>query len=100
MRSSFLMVGFITFFFGSNEAMFETANKNLALNSIVGAAFGAAGQRCMAISVGMPLSATVVPNQKIFTALLIGETKAWIPELVQRANKLEVNGGFESNADL
>ena len=27
------------------------ANKNFALNSIVGAAFGAAGQRCMALSV-------------------------------------------------
>jgi len=26
------------------------ANKNFALNSIVGAAFGAAGQRCMALS--------------------------------------------------
>lgn len=28
------------------------ANKNLAINAILGAAFGAAGQRCMAISVG------------------------------------------------
>ncbi len=28
------------------------ANRNLTLNSVVGAAFGAAGQRCMALSVG------------------------------------------------
>jgi malonate-semialdehyde dehydrogenase (acetylating)/methylmalonate-semialdehyde dehydrogenase len=27
------------------------ANKNFALNAITGAAFGAAGQRCMALSV-------------------------------------------------
>ena len=31
------------------------ANKNLALNAVAGAAFGAAGQRCMALSVGMSL---------------------------------------------
>jgi acyl-CoA reductase-like NAD-dependent aldehyde dehydrogenase len=28
------------------------ANKNLTLNAVAGAAFGAAGQRCMALSVG------------------------------------------------
>jgi len=32
------------------------ANQNLSLNSIIGAAFGAAGQRCMAISVGKGIS--------------------------------------------
>ncbi|KAJ7293432.1 Aldehyde/histidinol dehydrogenase [Mycena rebaudengoi] len=52
------------------------ANRNLALNSIIGAAFGAAGQRCMAISV----------------ALLVGEAQSWIPELIERAEKLKVNG--------
>ena len=31
---------------------YVTANQNLTLNSLIGAAFGAAGQRCMAISVG------------------------------------------------
>ncbi|KAF9029268.1 methylmalonate-semialdehyde dehydrogenase [Hymenopellis radicata] len=60
------------------------ANKNLALNSLIGAAFGAAGQRCMAISV----------------ALLIGEAQSWLPELVERAAKLKVSGGFEEGADL
>ena len=29
------------------------ANKNLTLNAVAGAAFGAAGQRCMALSVGV-----------------------------------------------
>ncbi|KAE9408241.1 methylmalonate-semialdehyde dehydrogenase [Gymnopus androsaceus JB14] len=60
------------------------ANKNLALNSLVGAAFGAAGQRCMAISV----------------AVLVGEAQSWLPEIVERANKLKLNGGFEPDADL
>ncbi|KAH6916873.1 methylmalonate-semialdehyde dehydrogenase [Coprinopsis sp. MPI-PUGE-AT-0042] len=60
------------------------ANKNLALNSIVGAAFGAAGQRCMALSV----------------VILVGEAQAWLPELVERAKKLTVSGGFEAGADL
>jgi len=60
------------------------ANKNLALNSLVGAAFGAAGQRCMALSV----------------AVLVGEARQWLPELVERAKALKVSGGFEAGADL
>lgn len=60
------------------------ADKNFALNSIVGAAFGAAGQRCMALS-------TLVTTQG---------TDSWMPELVERAKKLTINGGFEADADL
>ncbi|KAF5356174.1 hypothetical protein D9756_004092 [Leucocoprinus leucothites] len=60
------------------------ANKNLSLNSIIGAAFGAAGQRCMAISV----------------AILVGEAQNWLQDLAERAKKLKVSGGFEPGADL
>ncbi|KAJ7099611.1 Aldehyde/histidinol dehydrogenase [Mycena crocata] len=60
------------------------ANRNLALNSIIGAAFGAAGQRCMALSV----------------AVLVGEAQSWLPELIERAQKLKVNGAFEPGTDL
>jgi len=60
------------------------ANKNLAINSIVGAAFGAAGQRCMAISV----------------AVIVGDASQWLPGLVERAKLLKVNGGFEQGTDL
>ncbi|CAE6443713.1 unnamed protein product [Rhizoctonia solani] len=35
----------------NHAVILPDANKNLALNSIIGASFGAAGQRCMAISV-------------------------------------------------
>ena len=45
------------------------ANKENTLNQLVGAAFGAAGQRCMALS----------------TAILVGESRDWLPELVDRA---------------
>ncbi|KAF5356173.1 hypothetical protein D9756_004093 [Leucocoprinus leucothites] len=68
----------------NHAILMPDANKNLALNSIVGAAFGAAGQRCMATSV----------------AILVGEAQNWLPELVERAKKLKVSGGFEPGADL
>ncbi|UYV77937.1 ALDH6A1 [Cordylochernes scorpioides] len=60
------------------------ANKEHTLNQLVGAAFGAAGQRCMALS----------------TAVFVGEARQWIPELVERAKKLKVNAGHEPGADL
>ena len=60
------------------------ANKQAALNAISGAAFGAAGQRCMALS----------------TLVLVGETRSWLPELVERAKGLKVSGGFTPGADL
>lgn len=68
----------------NHAVLMPDANKNLALDSIVGAAFGAAGQRCMAISV----------------VVLVGSAQSWLPELVERAMKLQVNGGFEKGADL
>ncbi|KAL1973470.1 hypothetical protein VTN31DRAFT_6105 [Thermomyces dupontii] len=68
----------------NHAAVLPDCNKNHALNAIVGAAFGAAGQRCMALS----------------TLVLVGETKEWLPELAERAKKLNVNGGFEEGADL
>ncbi|KAG6878649.1 hypothetical protein C0993_001172 [Termitomyces sp. T159_Od127] len=33
-------------------------------------------------------------------SILVGDTQSWLPELVERANKLKVNGGFEDGADL
>lgn len=65
-------------------AVLPDANKQHALNSIVGAAFGAAGQRCMALS----------------TLVMVGETKEWLSELAESAKSLNVNGGFEKGADL
>jgi malonate-semialdehyde dehydrogenase (acetylating)/methylmalonate-semialdehyde dehydrogenase len=33
-------------------------------------------------------------------AVLVGAAQSWLPELVERASKLNVNGGFEKGADL
>uniref|UniRef100_A0AAJ7X3K2 Methylmalonate-semialdehyde/malonate-semialdehyde dehydrogenase [acylating], mitochondrial n=1 Tax=Petromyzon marinus TaxID=7757 RepID=A0AAJ7X3K2_PETMA len=60
------------------------ANKENTLNQLVGAAFGAAGQRCMALS----------------TAVMVGEAREWLPELVERAKNLRVNAGDQPGADL
>ena len=68
----------------NHAAILPDANKNQALNAIAGAAFGAAGQRCMALS----------------ALVMVGETKDWLPEVAERASKLNVNGGFEEGADL
>ncbi|KAF7592173.1 hypothetical protein BBP40_000514 [Aspergillus hancockii] len=68
----------------NHAAVLPDANKNHTLNAIVGAAFGAAGQRCMALS----------------TIVTVGETEEWLPEIAERAKALNVNGGFEEGADL
>ena len=60
------------------------ANKEQTLNALVGAAFGAAGQRCMALSV----------------AIMVGEVQHWVDELVNKAKTLKVNAGHEPNTDV
>ncbi|CAG2059565.1 unnamed protein product [Timema podura] len=60
------------------------ANKESTLNQLVGAAFGAAGQRCMALS----------------TAVFVGDAQSWLPDLVDRARKLKVNAGHIPGTDL
>lgn len=60
------------------------ANKEQTLNALVGAAFGAAGQRCMALSV----------------AVMVGESKQWIETLVEKSKTLSVNAGHEPNTDI
>ncbi|KAK6030095.1 methylmalonate-semialdehyde dehydrogenase [Ostertagia ostertagi] len=53
-------------------------------NALTAAAFGAAGQRCMALS----------------TAILVGEARSWLPELVNRAKQLHVNAGWKPETDV
>ncbi|PIF26108.1 malonate-semialdehyde dehydrogenase (acetylating)/methylmalonate-semialdehyde dehydrogenase [Acidovorax sp. 56] len=60
------------------------ANKEQTLNALAGAAFGAAGQRCMALSV----------------VILVGESQKWIPDLVAKAKTLKVSGGTEKGTDV
>jgi malonate-semialdehyde dehydrogenase (acetylating) / methylmalonate-semialdehyde dehydrogenase len=68
----------------NHAVVMPDANKEHSLNSLVGATFGAAGQRCMATSV----------------TVLVGEAQKWIPDIVAKAKGLKVNAGIEKNADL
>merc|ERR1719311_1955757 len=55
-----------------------------AVNQIVGAGCGAAGQRCMAISV----------------AIFVGKAQEMIPMIAEQAAKLSVGPGQESSSDI
>ncbi|HRE15056.1 MAG TPA: CoA-acylating methylmalonate-semialdehyde dehydrogenase, partial [Usitatibacteraceae bacterium] len=68
----------------NHAVVLPDAHKEQSLNALVGAGFGAAGQRCMAISV----------------AVLVGRAKEWIPDLVAKAKSLKVSAGTEPGADL
>ncbi|CAM5198056.1 methylmalonate-semialdehyde dehydrogenase (CoA acylating) OS=Castellaniella defragrans OX=75697 GN=HNR28_003050 PE=4 SV=1 [Castellaniella defragrans] len=68
----------------NHSVIMPDADREAALNSMLGAAFGAAGERCMAISV----------------LVLVGEAQKWLPDFVARAKKLKVNVGTDRKADL
>jgi malonate-semialdehyde dehydrogenase (acetylating)/methylmalonate-semialdehyde dehydrogenase len=68
----------------NHAVVMPDANKEQSLNAVVGATFGAAGQRCMATSV----------------TVLVGEAQRWIPDIVAKAKTLKVNAGLEKGADL
>ncbi|KAL5790197.1 hypothetical protein ACOSQ2_005085 [Xanthoceras sorbifolium] len=60
------------------------ASVDATLNALVAAGFGAAGQRCMALS----------------TVVFVGDSKSWENKLMERAKTLKVNAGTEPDADL
>ena len=68
----------------NHAVVLPDAAKEQSLNALVGAGFGAAGQRCMAISV----------------AVLVGKANEWIPDIVAKAKTLKVTCGTEHGADL
>lgn len=68
----------------NHAILMPDANENFALNSIVGGAFGAAGQRCMALS----------------TLVTVGESQNWIDGLVERAKVLKVGNGFDPETEV
>ena len=59
------------------HTLIHTHTHTLTHSQLVGAAFGAAGQRCMALS----------------TAVFVGDSKKWLPEIVERAKQLKINAG-------
>ena len=68
----------------NHAVVMPDANKEQTLNALAGACFGAAGQRCMAVS----------------ALVLVGEARNWVPELARRAGKLQVNAGTEAGTDV
>ena len=68
----------------NHAAILPDADKDATIRALVGAAFGAAGQRCMALSV----------------VILVGDAKEWIPDLVREASKLTVGSGFQEGVDV
>ncbi|MDN3520374.1 CoA-acylating methylmalonate-semialdehyde dehydrogenase [Halomonas ramblicola] len=60
------------------------ANRSQAINNLLGSAFGAAGQRCMANSV----------------VVLVGEAREWLDDIVDGARNMKVGPGIQQDADL
>jgi len=67
--------------------LMDDADRASTIKAIVGAAFGAAGQRCMALSV----------------VILVGDlsvSQEWVDEVVEEAKKLKVGNGFQEGVDV
>lgn len=68
----------------NHAVLLPDANRNFSINSIVGAAFGAAGQRCMALS----------------ALVTVGSAKEWVADIAESAKNLKVSGGFIEGTDV
>lgn len=68
----------------NHATILPDADREATLNAIIGAAFGAAGQRCMALPV----------------VIFVGESADWIPLLAEKARKLKVGPGNDPSSDV
>lgn len=68
----------------NHAVVMPDANREQTVNALVGSVFGAAGQRCMAVSV----------------AVLVGEAQQWLPDLVEKARTLKISAGQEAGTDI
>jgi len=68
----------------NHVTVLPNADRKATVQALVGAAFGAAGQRCMAAS----------------TAIFVGESKDWIEDIVSQAKDLNVGYGLEEGVDV
>ena len=60
------------------------ADREDTINAILGSAFGSSGQRCMAISV----------------VVLVGETGAWVDDIIEKAKSLKLGPGWDASTDI
>jgi malonate-semialdehyde dehydrogenase (acetylating)/methylmalonate-semialdehyde dehydrogenase len=68
----------------NHAVVLPDANREQTINNLIGAAFGAAGQRCMAAS----------------TLVLVGEARNWLADLVAKSKTLKVSAGHEAGTDV
>eukprot|EP01130_Rhizamoeba_saxonica_P002226 TRINITY_DN12074_c0_g1_i1.p1 TRINITY_DN12074_c0_g1~~TRINITY_DN12074_c0_g1_i1.p1 ORF type:complete len:538 (-),score=162.23 TRINITY_DN12074_c0_g1_i1:37-1497(-) len=68
----------------NHATILPDASKERTLDAIVGAAFGASGQRCMALP----------------AAVFVGQAQEWIPELVEKAKNLKVGPGSDGSSEI
>ena len=68
----------------NHAVVLPDAHKEQTLNALLGASFGAAGQRCMAVSV----------------AVLVGAAGDWAQDLVAKAQKMRVGAGNAEGTDV
>nr|CDJ88531.1 unnamed protein product [Haemonchus contortus] len=59
-------------------------NKEQTINQVISGCYGMAGERCMALT----------------TAILVGDARSWIPDIVEKAKKLVVNAGWKPETDV
>ncbi|XP_048128005.1 methylmalonate-semialdehyde dehydrogenase [acylating], mitochondrial-like isoform X2 [Rhodamnia argentea] len=68
----------------NHAVVMPDANMDATLNALVAAGFGAAGQKCMAISM----------------AIFVGGLSRWESKVVESAKAIKVNSGKEPNAEI
>lgn len=68
----------------NHAVVMPDADKDAALSALIGAAFGACGQRCMALSV----------------AVFVGRAADWIPDFVERAKRIVVGPGADTKSEM
>ena len=70
---------------GKNHAVIlSDAHKEDTINTLVNSAYGAAGQRCVALSV----------------VVLVGDAQKWVPDIVEKAKSLRVGAGTDPNTQV
>lgn len=68
----------------NHAVVLPDADRTATIKAVVGAGFGAAGQRCMALS----------------TLILVGQAQEWIQDIVAEAKKLKVGPGWDTSTDV
>ena len=94
----------------NHATVMPDADREQTVNAIVGAAFGAAGQRWV-INGGKSWSVSFSSLTILYikyigrcmalsTVIFVGESKEWLADIVEKAKKLTVGCGFDAKTDV